>query len=332
MDVIWTEGGVYRRTIYHSEADLETAILRVQNQLFGDNRIYLDVKKKIGAKGGIQNVPDGYLIDLSGHKPRLFVVENELASHDPLRHVAVQILQFSLSFEAEPQRVKKIIFDAIQGVQGTKVLCEQYAVTHGFRNLDHMLEWLVFESPFAALVVIDDMPDKLEDILTKKFQFGVEVLELARYQNAEGNHFYRFEPFLADVIQDIQISNINDGAIEISDIDTVVVPAREEGFKETFLRENRWYAIRIHGTMRPQIKYIATYQVAPISAITHLAPVRSIEPWQDSGKYVVIFSESAREINPPIHLVKNGRIKPLYNLRYTTVQKLESAKNLDDVW
>ena len=66
--------------------------------------------------------------------------------------------------------------------------------------------------------------------------------------------------------------------------------------------------------MRPQIKYIAVYQVAPISAITHIAPVESIEPWEDSGKYVVKFSEPAK----PIRLVQKGRVKALQNLRYTT--------------
>jgi hypothetical protein len=57
-------------------------------------------------------------------------------------------------------------------------------------------------------------------------------------------------------------------------------------------------AIRVHGSMRSQIKYIATYQVAPISAITHIAPVKSIEPWKDSGKFVVNFAEPARAIDP----------------------------------
>lgn len=119
--------------------------------------------------------------------------------------------------------------------------------------------------------------------------------------------------------------------LDASEVDTVVVPAREEGFQETFLRENRWYAIRIHGTMRPQIKYIAAYQVAPVSAITHIAPVKSIEPWKDTGKFVLNFAEPAREIGP-IELVKGGRIKPLYNLRYTTRARLEAAKTLEDIW
>lgn len=116
------------------------------------------------------------------------------------------------------------------------------------------------------------------------------------------------------------------------DVDTVVVPAREAAVDRTFLNENRWYAVRIHETMRPLIKYCALYQVAPHSAITHIAPVASIEPWPDEpGKVVINFSDKPQAIDP-IKLVKKGRIKPLYNLRYTTHQKIKSAKTLDDIW
>jgi hypothetical protein len=83
--------------------------------------------------------------------------------------------------------------------------------------------------------------------------------------------------------------------------------------------------------MRPQIKYIAAYRVAPISAITHIAPVRSVEPWRDSDKFVLNFAEPAKEIGP-IPLVRSSRVKALYNLRYTTREALERAKSLDDVW
>ena len=324
MSVIWTEKGPYRHVAYESEADLEAAILHVQHELFGANRTYLPVKKKIGAKGGLRNIPDGYLIDLNGPKPRLYVVENELAAHDPLRHIAVQILQFSLSFEAEQRAVKTVLFNAVQGQPDAKDQCEKYAIANGYRNLDYLLEYLVYEAPFAALVIIDEMPDTLETVLAQKFQFGVEVLELERYENDQGKHMYLFEPFLADLITEA-------GIAETADVDTVVVPAREEGYQGVFLGEHRWYAVRIHGTMRPQIKYIAGYQVAPISAITHIAPVKSIESWKDTGKVVVNFAEPAREIKP-IPLVKDGRVKPLYSLRYTTREKLGAAKTLADIW
>jgi len=335
MTLIWTHTGPYRRVGYDSEADLEAAILQVQTDLFGPDRIYLDTKKKIGAKGSLRNIPDGYLIDLSGRKPRLYVVENELASHEPLRHIAVQILEFSLSFETDQRAVKTILFNALQDQPEVRRKCEQYASVHDFRNLDHMLDYLVYEAPFAAIVVIDEMPDTLENVLARKFQFGVEVLELARYENAQAQRFYHFEPFLADLAEDVGIAaepakQVGE-RLDPSEVDTVVVPAREDGFQETFLAENRWYAIRIHGTMRPQIKYIAAYRVAPISAITHLSPVKSIEPWKDTGKFVVNFSEPAKEISP-IPLVKGGRVKALQNLRYTTREKLMVAKTLEDLW
>ena len=105
----------------------------------------------------------------------------------------------------------------------------------------------------------------------------------------------------------------------------------QDGFRDVFLGENRWYSIRIHASMRPQLKYIGVYQVAPVSAITHVAPIRSIEPWKDRGKYVVNFAEPAKPIGP-IHLVKGGRVKQLQGLRYTTRANLDGAKTLDDVW
>ena len=83
--------------------------------------------------------------------------------------------------------------------------------------------------------------------------------------------------------------------------------------------------------MRPQIKHIAAYRVAPISAITHIAQVKSIEPWKESGKSVVNFSEPAKGIGP-IPMKKIARVETFQNLRYTSLGRLESAKSLDDVW
>lgn len=69
----------------------------------------------------------------------------------------------------------------------------------------------------------------------------------------------------------------------IAEVDTIVVPAQEDGFQDTFLGENRWYAIRIHESMIPLIRYIAAYRVAPISAVTHWAPVNNILPGRIPG-------------------------------------------------
>lgn len=334
MSVIWTPNGTYSLAGYESESDLENAILIIQSALFGASRVYLDIKKKIGKRGSKQNIPDGYLIDLNGRKPRLYVVENELASHDPLRHVAVQLLEFSLSFDSDRRNIKNILFDSIQKDADIKAFCEEYAEAYNYRNLDHMVETMVFDAPFAALVIIDEMSTRLETVLAEKFKFGVEVLQVARYANEHGDTIYNFEPFLEGVKDDLSTQAEGNGtshSLDVEEVDTIVVPAQEEGFIETFIGEKRWHAIRIHGTMRPQIKYIAVYQVSPKSAITHIAPVRSIEPWKDTGKYVVNFAEPAQQIDP-IKLVPKSRVKAPQNIRYTTLERLESAKTLNDVW
>lgn len=112
--------------------------------------------------------------------------------------------------------------------------------------------------------------------------------------------------------------------------DTVIVPAREEGFKKTFLGENSWHAIRISAGKLEKIKYIAAYQTSPVSAITHYALVDRIEPYGESSKYRVFFSEKAQEIEPiPFSDAPPGSMQ---GLRYTTFEKLKTAKKLSDVF
>lgn len=110
--------------------------------------------------------------------------------------------------------------------------------------------------------------------------------------------------------------------------DTLIVPAQEEGFKEVFLGEDRWYAIRISEKRIPQIKYIAAYQVSPISSITHIAEVKEIIPFEDSGKWQVIFKKPAKEIKH-IPLGENTAKSPQGPV-YAEYEKLINSKTVED--
>ncbi len=110
----------------------------------------------------------------------------------------------------------------------------------------------------------------------------------------------------------------------------VVVPAQEEGFKDVFLGEHRWRAIRISGGMLQRIKYVAAYQTKPVSAVTHYAPVASIEPYGEAGKYQLVFAEPAKAIAPiPFADAPPGLMQ---GPRYTTLPKLLAAKRLMDLF
>ncbi len=112
--------------------------------------------------------------------------------------------------------------------------------------------------------------------------------------------------------------------------DTMVVPAREDGFERVFLNEDCWYAVRISGGMLDKIKYIAAYQTQPVSAITHYALVSRIESYGEQGKYRLVFSEKAKSIGPiPLGNAPAGTMQ---GSRYTTFTKLQSANTISDLW
>jgi hypothetical protein len=111
-----------------------------------------------------------------------------------------------------------------------------------------------------------------------------------------------------------------------SEPDTIIVPAREEGFQKVFLGEDRWHAIRVSGGMLPKLKWIAAYQIAPISAVTHLAPIHHIEPFGEGGKYLVVFSEPATAVGP-IQL-GDAPSGAMQGPRYTTRAKLLASKTV----
>ncbi len=112
--------------------------------------------------------------------------------------------------------------------------------------------------------------------------------------------------------------------------DTIVVPAREEGFKQRFLNENCWFAVRINAKHISKLKFIAAYQVAPVAAITHIAEVEAILPYNDTGKYMIKFKGPATAI-VPIPRPENSEVN-MQSSRYALREKLLTAKNLDEVW
>jgi hypothetical protein len=112
--------------------------------------------------------------------------------------------------------------------------------------------------------------------------------------------------------------------------DTIIVPAEREGFERVFIGENSWHAIRSAGAMLDKSKYCGVYQVQPISAVTHVAPVRQIEPFGESGRYRLVFAEPATKIAPiPFGDATMGTMQ---GPRYTTYDKLKSAKKVTDLF
>lgn len=111
--------------------------------------------------------------------------------------------------------------------------------------------------------------------------------------------------------------------------DTIIISAREDSFYSVFLEEWCWYPIRISSEKLQSLHWIAVYQTAPISAITHFARVDQIVDYLDTGRYKIVFHEP-QEFENPIFLGDN-RAKTLQGQRYTTLESLKKAKVIEDL-
>jgi len=116
--------------------------------------------------------------------------------------------------------------------------------------------------------------------------------------------------------------------------DTVVCPARDDGFDSAFLGQHAWWAIRIAAANLPKIRYVAIYRVAPISAITHYGEVDRIEPYvgdAGEGKYKLILKGDPTALPAPVRLGRNSHLKP-QGPKYAQIETILKAKTLDDVF
>jgi hypothetical protein len=120
-------------------------------------------------------------------------------------------------------------------------------------------------------------------------------------------------------------------SLSTGELDTIVVPAKEDGFSRVFLGQNSWYAIRIAGGALTRIKWIAAYRSAPISAVTHYAAVKSIEPYGDGRRYKVVFSDRAIPLREPI-LFADAPSGAMQGPRYTNIARVLAAKKLLDLF
>ena len=311
---------------YDSEAEFERDVVAHAREIFGEDSLYIDVKRRIG-KDNIVTIPDGYLLDFSfSSEPRLYIIENELSTHDPYRHIGQQLLRFAISYRLSGRRIKKFLLQAIMKAPESQGFVTALFGKAGFRNIDAFLEDVIFEKEIAAIVVIDEASSDLENVLAQ-LTMKTDILEFQTFEDG-ADRLHVFTPFQ----QEIRASVTKKGRrLNLEDLDTIVVPAREEGFNETFLGEDCWYKIPMSSSMIERVKYIAAYQTAPVSAITHYAEVAEIQKYRDTNKYIVSFKEPAKEIGP-IRLDKGVPGLAPQAPRYTKFDKLKAAKTLRDVF
>lgn len=328
MERIVSGNDIYYLKEYQLEKDFEQDVVANYRHIFGNDTIYIDIKKKIG--DNIVTIPDGYLLDFTfSNTPRLYIIENELSVHDAYKHIGTQLLKFAVSYKQSRLKIKQYILDYLSKSPTNMTFIESKASELGYRNIDAMLESMIYRDTVDAIVIIDNSSAELENVLSH-LSMKIDIIEFKAYENGAGNRLYKFIPFNNEVKEFVAARS---GAKNVSpeDIDTIVVPAQEEGFQSAFIESNAWWQIRISVSMLDKIKYIAAYRTAPVSAITHVAEVDRIERYKDTNKYILYFKESAKAI-PHIELDKDKKGVAPQASRYTNYARLMSATKLSEVF
>ncbi len=322
--IIDESGKSYALYRYENESDFEAMIVENEESIFGSDGIYFDIKKRIGKPKKGATIPDGYYLDLTFHNdPKLYLVEVELQSHDVYGHIGEQILRFGISSETDKYKIKNCLLEEIKKDSSKKLKLTAFFNKSKYDNINELLDKVIFDNKPSAIIIIDQAEDELYNVLGQ-LTMSTEVLEAQTYVCGK-KKLHRFTPFKADIITDLPATD------DADELNTIIVPAREDGFNEEFINNHRWFAIRISGAMIDKIKFIAAYQVAPVSGITHIAEIENIEKYKDTNKYIVYFKpDSTQEINK-VSLGNNKGLSP-QSPRYSSYKAIIEAKTLDDLW
>jgi hypothetical protein len=308
-------------TKFAKEEELENAVKNLSTKIFGNKSLYIDIKKKIKSdKGSIIGIPDSYVLDFRD-RSKLWIVENELSTHDSFKHIGIQLLRFATQFSDASFKIKEVLLKAINENQELKSLALTLVKGSEFSNLGEALDFAIFKNDYGFIIVIDEISEDLSRI-TREFARQPELVQIQKFISKQ-NEAYLFIPLLEE-LERAKSTKVK----EIAEIDTIVCPAREEGFQEAFIEQKAWWAVRIAVTIIEHLKYIAMYEVAPISAIRWAGKIQSIQPFEDTGKYKIYLSEIF-EVGP----IKLGipKLAP-QGPKYTTFELLNKAKTLADIF
>lgn len=161
------------------------------------------------------------------------------------------------------------------------------------------------------------------------------VRELSQYSNGRVNRNILIEKAVDNLLDTlpriIKECEKNDREPEDAGYNLIVCASQESGLN--FIeKNNKWQYVKVDANKIPNIKYLALYVGAPVSAICLYVEVdefiEEIMP-DKQKKYTVTFKSPIHYISP----IKLGDLNPITTrgIKYTTLDRLLKAKEYSDI-
>jgi len=176
--IFLVDGAKYELWIPEEEAEFEEIVKEHSKEIFGNDSLYVDVKKRIKSESGIISIPDGYLVDFSNNS--LWIVEVELSKHPLHRHLVAQLNTFISGIK--DREAQKEITEAIYSVIKGDILLEAFVKKRlGSKDIHHFLSELL--ENLNIIVVIEELNKKVEKAF-ENFKVQPYFVELKTFVRA----------------------------------------------------------------------------------------------------------------------------------------------------
>lgn len=181
----------FRLYSYKSEKELENIASKHTKEIFGDETIFLDIKKKVTSAEGISGIPDGFLIDFKNNK--FYIIEFELSTHDVVSHISNQVTRFRI---------------AVNNISTREDLAKEFhnkIVTDKLKqNVSLMSIQNIINKPFGIVIIIDDISGQLTEVVDDQSRGGREVIAVPfeTYIDSKNNHLYKFTTLTREALEE----------------------------------------------------------------------------------------------------------------------------------
>lgn len=318
----------YQQVPFKNEDELEKVVVKEYTRIFGPNSFYFDTKRRLQHKpGDIITIPDGYLLRID-KESTMTIIENELSTHDPINHIFQHFPKYDSVFtEVGKYQLKKVLLDYLKKYPTENKILEQLMKISQYRNVDELLEKAIVENELQFAVIIDDKNEELERVLRR---WDTEIILIKKFKHKNEIIYHIDDNSASEELP--QLSKTKKARLGKSDeIDTIVCAAQQEGFNRVFLKEHRWFQVRINPNMIPKIKYLAMYESSPISEIKYIGDVKEIKPYKNSGYYEIVLVDKPKKI-PAIKLSKKNPHLAPQSHKYTLRKWIDEAETLEDIF
>lgn len=187
MSLLIVDGIRYKLyTIKYEKEELHRFVKKYYKEIFGKNSIYFEAKTSLKSSSGIiHSIPDGYVIDPS--KRKLYVVENELASHPVYEHIVTQLTKFINGIENQMTKNQLIDF-LYEKINKDSVLKAQIQKVIGQTDIHHFISQLLSQPP-EIVVIVDKKTSDIEEAC-KTLRYQPIIIEFKSYSREDAEKVY----------------------------------------------------------------------------------------------------------------------------------------------